>query len=240
MNNTLFKKIKRANSKYAEYLSACDKVALEKAKVGHPVCTRDGKEARILCFDRIGHYPIVALVKEAGDETIFSYNKKGRFSNDGRKCMCDLFMKAVKREAWIQEEKERQSLKEQTRQLAEENKNLENQIEEDLPKVIFAMAVTESKRSCLVAELAKIICQNGMEVGQNRLFKWLRKRGYLGVKGEYYNQPMQRWVEAEMFEIKKRTITKPNGDLITVSTPLVTGKGQVYLVNKFLKEYVSK
>lgn len=142
-------------------------------------------------------------------------------------------------EAWIQEEKERQALKEQAKQLAEENKNLENQIE-DAPKVIFAMAVTESKRSCLVAELAKIICQNGMEVGQNRLFKWLRKRGYLGTKGEYYNQPMQRWVEAGMFEIKKRTITKPNGDLITVSTPLVTGKGQVYLVNKFLKEYISK
>lgn len=133
-------------------------------------------------------------------------------------------------EAWIQEEKERQALKEQTRQLTEEN----------LPKVIFAMAVTESKRSCLVAELAKIICQNGMEIGQNRLFKWLRKKGYLGTKGEYYNQPMQRWVEAGMFEIKKRTITKPNGDLITVSTPLVTGKGQVYLVNKFLKEYISK
>jgi anti-repressor protein len=143
-------------------------------------------------------------------------------------------------EAWIQEEKERQVLKEQAKQLVEESKNLEAQIEEDLPKVIFAMAVTESKRSCLVAELAKIICQNGMEVGQNRLFKWLRKRGYLGTKGEYYNQPMQRWVEAGMFEIKKRTITKPNGDLITVSTPLVTGKGQVYLVNKFLKEYISK
>lgn len=107
-------------------------------------------------------------------------------------------------EAWIQEEKERQALKEQTRQLTEENKNLEAQIEEDLPKVIFAMAVTESKRSCLVAELAKIICQNGMEVGQNRLFKWLRKKGYLGTKGEYYNQPMQRWVEAGMFEIKKK------------------------------------
>lgn len=143
-------------------------------------------------------------------------------------------------EAWIQEEKERQALKEQAKQLTEENKNLEAQIEEDLPKVIFAMVVTESKRSCLVAELAKIICQNGMEVGQNRLFKWLRKRGYLGTKGEYYNQPMQRWVEAGMFEIKKRTIAKPNGDLITVSTPLVTGKGQVYLVNKFLKEYISK
>lgn len=152
-----------------------------------------------------------------------------------------LIVDPIKRaEAWIQEEKERQALKEQAKQLAEENKSLENQIEEDAPKVIFAMAVTESKRSCLVAELAKIICQNGMEVGQNRMFKWLRKRGYLGTKGEYYNQPMQRWVEAGMFEIKKRTITKPNGDLITVSTPLVTGKGQAYLVNKFLREYISK
>ena len=74
---------------------------LEKAKAGHPVCTRDGHEARILCFDREGQHPIVALVKEAGDETIFSYNKKGRFSNDGRGYPCDLFMKVVKREAWI-------------------------------------------------------------------------------------------------------------------------------------------
>lgn len=142
-------------------------------------------------------------------------------------------------EKWIQEEKERQSLKEQTKQLAEENKNLENQIEEDLPKVIFAMAVTESKRSCLVAELAKIICQNGMEVGQNRLFKWLRKKGYLGTKGEYYNQPMQRYVEARLFEIKKRVITKPNGNTITVSTPMVTPAGQLHILNKFL-EYYSK
>lgn len=143
-------------------------------------------------------------------------------------------------EKWIEEQKEKKALEVKVGELSTKNKELEKRIEEDTPKVIFAMAVTESKRPCLVAELAKIICQNGMEVGQNRLFKWLRKRGYLGTKGEYYNQPMQRWVEAGMFEIKKRTITKPNGDLITVSTPLVTGKGQVYLVNKFLKEYVSK
>lgn len=141
-------------------------------------------------------------------------------------------------EAWIQEEKERQALKEQAKQLAEENKNLENQIE-DAPKVIFAMAVTESKRSCFVAELAKIICQNGMEVGQNRLFKWLRKKGYLGTKGEYYNQPMQRYIESGLFEIKKRVITKPNGSTITVSTPMVTPAGQLHILNKFL-EYYSK
>lgn len=213
---------------------------LEKAKAGHPVCTRDGHKVRILCFDKKGYHSIVALIEDSGIEVTICYDNRGRYNDDRQESSHDLFMKSVKREAWIQEEKERQALKEQAKQLAEENKNLENRIEEDAPKVIFAMDVTESKRSCLVAELAKIICQNGMEVGQNRLFKWLRKRGYLGTKGEYYNQPMQRWVEAGMFEIKKRTITKPNGDLITVSTPLVTGKGQVYLVNKFLKEYVSK
>lgn len=151
-----------------------------------------------------------------------------------------LIIDPIKRaEVWIQEEKERQALKEQAKQLAEENKSLENRIEEDVPKVIFAMAVTESKRSCLVAELAKIICQNGMEAGQNRLFKWLRKKGYLGTKGEYYNQPTQRSIESGLFEIKKRVITKPNGSTITVSTPMVTPAGQLHILNKFL-EYYSK
>lgn len=74
---------------------------LEKAKAGHPVCTRDGHEARILCFDREGQYPIVALVKDAGNETIFSYNNMGRFSNDGRGYLYDLFMKSAKQKRWI-------------------------------------------------------------------------------------------------------------------------------------------
>lgn len=74
---------------------------LEKAKAGHPVCTRDGHEARILCFDREGQYPIVALVKDAGNETIFSYNNTGRLSNDGRGYPCDLFMKSAKQKRWI-------------------------------------------------------------------------------------------------------------------------------------------
>lgn len=74
---------------------------LEKAKAGHPVCTRDGYEARILCFDREGQHPIVALVKDAGNETIFSYDNMGRYSNDGRECLCDLFMKSAKQKRWI-------------------------------------------------------------------------------------------------------------------------------------------
>lgn len=83
---------------------------LEKAKVGHPVCTRDGKEARILCFDRIGHHPIVALVKDAGNETIFSYNNMGRYSNDGRGYLCDLFMKSAKQKRWINLYKDKDGL----------------------------------------------------------------------------------------------------------------------------------
>ena len=142
-------------------------------------------------------------------------------------------------EKWIEEQKEKKALEIKVGELSVENKELEKRIEEDAPKVIFAMAVTESKRSCLVAELAKIICQNGMEIGQNRLFKWLRKKGYLGTKGEYYNQPMQRYVEAGLFEIKKRVITKPNGRTITVSIPMVTPAGQLHILNKFL-EYYSK
>lgn len=142
-------------------------------------------------------------------------------------------------EKWIEEQKEKKALETKVEELSIENKEMEKRIEEDTPKVIFAMAVTESKRSCLVAELAKIICQNGMEVGQNRLFKWLRKKGYLGTKGEYYNQPMQRYIEAGLFEIKKRVITKPNGSTITVSTPMVTPAGQLHILNKFL-EYYSK
>lgn len=74
---------------------------LEKAKAGHPVCTRDGHKARILCFDRKGHHPIVALIEDAGNETVFSYDDMGRYNDNGKECMCDLFMKAVKREAWI-------------------------------------------------------------------------------------------------------------------------------------------
>lgn len=79
-------------------------------------------------------------------------------------------------EKWIEEQKEKKALETRIGELSIENKEMEKRIEEDTPKVIFAMAVTESKRSCLVAELAKIICQNGMEIGQNRLFKWLRQK----------------------------------------------------------------
>lgn len=110
----------------------------------------------------------------------------------------------------------------------------QKQLEADKPKVLFAEAVSTSQRSCLISELAKIISQNGVSIGQNRLFAWMRKNGYLCNKGQYYNQPTQKAMEMGLFEIKKTTITKPSGDVIVNTTSKVTGKGQIYFVNKFI------
>lgn len=102
------------------------------------------------------------------------------------------------------------------------------------PKELFADAVATSDRSCLVAELAKILQQNGVNIGQNRLFDWLRRNGYLCSKGEYYNQPTQRAMEMGLFKVNKTAINKPDGSVLVSCTTKVTGKGQVYFVHKFL------
>lgn len=105
------------------------------------------------------------------------------------------------------------------------------------PKALFADAVETSKSSVLVGELAKIIKQNGVDIGQNRLFDWLRYKGFLiKQKGENYNLPTQRSMEQGLFEIKKRTINNADGSIRTTRTPKVTGKGQIYFVKKFLSD----
>lgn len=101
------------------------------------------------------------------------------------------------------------------------------------PKVLFADCVTGSEKSILVADLAKILKQNGIEIGQNRLFVWLRDHGYLCSKGAYYNRPTQKAMELGLFEVIERTIGAPDKELTTFTTK-VTGKGQLYFVNKFL------
>ena len=118
----------------------------------------------------------------------------------------------------------------------ERKKRLAVEAERDTmrPKALFAEAVATSDRSCLVSEMAKILKQNGVEMGQNRLFEWLRQNGYLCSRGEYYNMPTQRSVEMELFEIKKTSVAKPDGSVLVTTTPKITGKGQIYFVNKFL------
>lgn len=117
----------------------------------------------------------------------------------------------------------------------EHNLTLEQQIKDNKPKVLFADSVAGSENSILVGELAKLLKQNGVDVGQNRLFKWLRNNGYLIKKsGESYNLPTQKSMDLEILDIKKRVINNPDGSSKITRTPKVTGKGQQYFINKFL------
>ena len=131
------------------------------------------------------------------------------------------------------------NLKEEQQKRIEAEKKAEvaeKQIEQDAPKVLFANAVATSQRSCLVAELAKILQQNGVNIGQNRLFAWMRENGYLCSKGQYYNQPTQKAMYLGLFELKQTTINKPDGSILVSTTTKVTGKGQVYFVDRFLRK----
>lgn len=112
----------------------------------------------------------------------------------------------------------------------------QEQIEKMKPKEVFADAVATSNQSILIGQLAKILRQNGIQMGQNRLFQWMRDNGYLMRSGSSYNMPMQRYVEQGLFEIKESTVANPDGSIRNTLTPKVTGKGQLYFVNKFLAQ----
>ena len=105
------------------------------------------------------------------------------------------------------------------------------------PKALFADAVAASHTSILVGDLAKLLSQNGIKIGGNRLFVWLRENGFLiKRKGTDYNMPTQRSAEMKLFEVKETTINNPDGSIRISRTPKVTGKGQQYFINKFLNE----
>lgn len=108
--------------------------------------------------------------------------------------------------------------------------------EEMKPKALFADSVAMSNTTILVGELAKILKQNGCDIGQNRLFTWLRDNGYLIKSGSSKNLPTQKSMELSLFEVKESTINNPDGSVKITKTPKVTGKGQQYFINKFLGE----
>ena len=116
----------------------------------------------------------------------------------------------------------------------EARRALESKVEEDAPKVLFAQAVEQAENSILVGDLAKLIKQNGTDIGQKRLFERLRAEGYLGTRGENYNMPTQRAMDMQLFRISERTINNPDGSVRLTRTVKVTGKGQHYFVNGFL------
>lgn len=104
----------------------------------------------------------------------------------------------------------------------------------DAPKVLFANAVEASETSCLIGELAKILKQNGIDMGQNRLFEWMRQNDFLCSRGESKNLPTQKAMELGLFEIKKRNVQNPNGTVLVTNTTKVTAKGQIYFINKLV------
>ena len=125
--------------------------------------------------------------------------------------------------------------------LEERTVHLEQKIEKDKPKVLFADAVSVSGSAILIGDLAKILRQNGVEMGPNRLFQWLRENGYLiKQKGSSYNMPTQKSIELGLFKIKETCVTHSDGHTSINRTPKVTGKGQVYLLNKILGRKVEQ
>lgn len=113
---------------------------------------------------------------------------------------------------------------------------LEVKAEADKPKVLFAEAVSASHTSILIGDLAKILKQNGMDIGQNRLFQRLRDEGYLIRDGERRNMPKQRYMDSGLFQIKETTINNPDGSIRVTRTVKVTGKGQQYFINRYLQK----
>lgn len=119
----------------------------------------------------------------------------------------------------------------------EEHNKTKALLEEQKPKVLFADAVNASHTSILVGDLAKLLRQNSLDIGQNRLFEKLRQEGYLiKQKGESYNMPTQRSMDMKLFEVKESIFTNPDGSTHITKTSKVTGKGQIYFANRYLSE----
>lgn len=152
------------------------------------------------------------------DEVLPTIRKHGMYATDDLLNDPDLAIKAF---TALKEERER-------------NRLLQSQNEAMKPKALFADAVAASETSILVGELAKILKQNGVEIGQNRLFAWLRDNGYLIKYGADYNMPTQKSMVLKLFEIKESTVNNPDGSVRINRTTKVTGKGQQYFINKFL------
>lgn len=123
----------------------------------------------------------------------------------------------------------------QLKEEQEHRKKLQQENEAMKPKAVFADAVSTSSSAILVGQLAKILKQNGVEIGQNRLFAWLREHGYLGKRGSNKNVPTQRAVAMGLFKTKETAVTHGDGHITIQITTKVTGKGQQYFINKFLK-----
>lgn len=200
----------------------------EKGVNSIPTLTKGGKQNLLYINESNLYKTIFQSRKESAErftdwvtsEVLPSIRKHGMYAVDELISNPDLAIQAF---TALKEEREKNRL------LTAENERMK-------PKEIFADAIAASNDVILIGELAKLIRQNGVEIGQNRLFEWLRKNGYLISRNGFdYNMPTQRSMEHGWFRIKERTIANPDGSTRVTKTVLVTGKGQQYFVNKFLK-----
>lgn len=196
--------------------------------------------------DSIGRMQNTAFINESGLYSLVLSSKLHSAKKFKRWVTCEVLPSIRKNGGYIQgqetlsdDELLAKALMVAQNKIAERDALIQKQsemIEAAKPKTIFADAVATSKSSILIGELAKLICQNGYEIGQKRLFAWMRDNGYLMKQGSSLNMPQQRYVEQGLFEIKESTIQNPDGSVRITKTPKVTGKGQIYFINKFMGE----
>ena len=204
----------------------------EEDRTKHPIPTNGGIQDSYI-INESGLYSLILSSKlpQAKDfkrwvtsEVLPTIRKNGMFATDELLDNPDFAIATLQK---LKEEREAKKL-------------LEAQIEADRHKVLFADAVSASKSSCLIGELAKILRQNGVDIGQNKFFQWLRDNGYLiSRRGESWNQPTQKSMQLGLFQLKKTNINHANGHTTVNTTTKVTGKGQQYFINKFLKSEIA-
>lgn len=208
-------------TRYNDWFSRMKEYGLEE-NIDYQALTQKRVTAQGNMVDQVDHVLTIDTAKEI---SMIQRNKKGKQARQ-------YFIQVEK--AWNSPE----MIMKRALQIADRKViDLQEQIALDKPKVIFADAVSASHTSILVGELSKLLRQNGVDIGQNRLFSWLRENGFLiRRKGTDFNMPTQKSMDLELFEIKERTINNADGSIRTTRTPKVTGKGQQYFINKFLKE----
>ncbi|AZP93531.1 anti-repressor protein [Enterococcus sp. DIV1288f] len=204
----------------------------------------DEEDKGITKWDTLGGKQNMTIINESGLYSLILKSKLPNARKFKRWVTSEVLPTIRKNGAYLTDQKAYEithnpnSLADLLLQAGEQLKQKDLVIQEMQPKALFSDAVRGSVNSCLIKELATILKQNGINIGQNRLFIWLRENGYLCRDGRRKNQPTQRSMDLGIMDVREHVRTNSQGELVTKFTPLVTGKGQQYFINKFLNEDV--
>ncbi|GKS53431.1 anti-repressor protein [Enterococcus sp. DIV0765f] len=204
----------------------------------------DEEDKGVTKWDTLGGKQNMTIINESGLYSLILKSKLPSARKFKRWVTSEVLPSIRKNGAYLTDQKAYEithnpnSLADLLLQAGEQLKQKDLVIQEMQPKALFSDAVRGSVNSCLIKELATILKQNGINIGQNRLFIWLRENGYLCRDGRRKNQPTQRSMDLGIMDVREHVRTNSQGELVTKFTPLVTGKGQQYFINKFLNEDV--